>query len=76
MKIPFRNRVFRLVDRPTKKERERLGVSSKFSLGVRPTGEFRPPKAGEWYLSGAIPEGYRTMGGLLTSFYICKLVKI
>lgn len=23
------------------------------------TGEYRPPRAGEWYVSGAIPEGYR-----------------
>jgi hypothetical protein len=40
------------------------------------TGEFRPPKKGEWYLSGAIPEGYRAPNDLTTSFHILKLVRI
>lgn len=25
---------------------------------MQKTGEFRPPRSGEWYLSGAIPEAY------------------
>lgn len=32
---------------------------SAFSTFYRKTGEFRPPKKGEHYLSGAIPEVYK-----------------
>lgn len=28
------------------------------------TGEKRPVKAGEWYLSGAIPEAYQAFGNI------------
>lgn len=42
----------------------------------RITGEFRPPKKGEWYLSGAIPECYRAPNDLTQSHYIVKIVRI
>ena len=38
------------------------------------TGEFRCPHAGEWYLSGAIVEGYKTFKNLNTKFWIAKKV--
>jgi hypothetical protein len=38
------------------------------------TGEFREPKKGEWYLSGAIAEAYRARNDLSMKFNICKLV--
>jgi hypothetical protein len=37
------------------------------------TGEFRPPKAGEWFLSGAVVEGYRTVVDLDAPYHIAKL---
>jgi hypothetical protein len=40
------------------------------------TGKFLEPKKGEWYLSGAIPEGYRAKNDLLSAFYICRLVRV
>jgi hypothetical protein len=40
------------------------------------TGEFRAPRKGEWYLSGAIPEGYRAPNDLATDFHILKLVRV
>lgn len=40
------------------------------------TGEFRPPKKGEWYLSGAIPTAYLASNDLTTSFNILKIVKV
>lgn len=53
------------------------------SVGVAPsgfgavrTGEFRPPKKGEWYLSGAAPVGYRAPNDLHTAYYIVELVKV
>lgn len=40
------------------------------------TGEKRPPKKGEWYLSGAIPECYRAPNDLSTPFHIIQLVRV
>jgi hypothetical protein len=40
----------------------------------RMTGEFRPPKAGEWYISGAIPEAYKALMDFTSSFQIAKEV--
>jgi len=38
------------------------------------TGEMRPPKAGEWFLSGADVETYYTKVDLDTPYYIARLV--
>lgn len=41
------------------------------------TGEFRIPKKGEWYLSGAIPEAYRApTDEMRTPYYILRLVRV
>lgn len=40
------------------------------------TGEMRPPRKGEWYLSGAIVEAYRAPNDLSTPYHIAKLVKV
>jgi hypothetical protein len=37
------------------------------------TGVVRPPRKGEWYLSGAIIEAYRAPNDLSTAFQIAKL---
>ena len=34
------------------------------------TGEYRTPKRGEYYLSGATPEAWRAPNDLSTEFYI------
>lgn len=34
------------------------GKATNGSRYVRTTGEFRPPRKGEWFVSGAIVEGY------------------
>ena len=39
------------------------------------TGETRPPKRGEWYLSGALIEAYKAVNDLSTDFAIAKLVR-
>ena len=44
----------------------------KPKLFVR-TGEFREPKAGEFFLSGAIPEAYKAPNDLSTSYNIMQL---
>lgn len=59
------------------------GATNLFSLGwstdrlkAVATGEKRCPKAGEWYLSGAIVEAYRARADLSTPYHIAKLVKV
>ena len=38
------------------------------------TGEKRPPKAGEWYLSGAKIEAYRAPNDFTSEYHIARLV--
>jgi len=40
------------------------------------TGEKRCPKAGEWFLSGAIVGAFYTSRDLTTPYYIARLVKV
>jgi len=40
------------------------------------TGEFRPPKKFEWYLSGAIPEAYQALDDLDQSYHILRIMKM
>jgi hypothetical protein len=40
------------------------------------TGEFRPPKEGEWYLSGSIVQAYKTDCDLRESYHIAKIVTV
>lgn len=39
------------------------------------TGEFRPPRGGEYFLSGAIPQVYEALAELTTSYYIMRPVE-
>jgi hypothetical protein len=38
------------------------------------TGEFRPPRQGEWYLSGAIIEAYLAPAGLSSAYWIARRI--
>jgi hypothetical protein len=38
------------------------------------SGEMRPPRAGEWYLSGAVIEAYQAKGDMNTPYPIARLV--
>jgi len=52
------------------------GMLGKIQLrGVR-TGEYRAPKAGEWYLSGAEPEAWKARNDLTSPYYILRLVRV
>ena len=43
-------------------------------IRVQYAGKKRCPKKGEWYISGAIPEGYKASNDLRTPFHIGTLV--
>jgi len=52
------------------------GVHAGVQVRAIYTGEKRPPRKGEWYLSGAIPEAYRAPNDLTTPFHIATLVRV
>lgn len=43
---------------------------------IRYTGEYRVPKIGEWFISGAIPEGYLVHTTLSCKEHIGELVEV
>lgn len=40
------------------------------------TGEKRPPKAGEWYLSGSVITAYKAKGDISYPYHIAKEVEL
>lgn len=65
---------YRVVDRPGLVELLAIGATRRDVVAVA-TGEFRPPRAFEWYLSGAIVEAYKAPNDLSTPFHIAHLVR-
>lgn len=53
-----------------------LPVMSHNLFYVVPTGELRTPYTGEWFVSGAVIEGYRAAGDLHVKHRIAKLVRV
>ena len=49
---------------------------SQQQLRAVATGERRPPKKGEWYLSGAVVEAYHVPNDLATPFSIARIVQV
>jgi len=70
----MRKNHYPLADCPTMEERP-ARVTQR-NLRCEATGEFRAPKKGEWYLSGAIVEGYRAPADLNTPYHIAKLIVV
>ena len=46
---------------------------ARHNLRARYSGEFRPPRAGEWYLSGATIGAFRALNNLSTPFHIARI---
>ena len=71
-------RTYPLVDAPTAAECELLNVSPRNAAAIVAisSGEKRPPRAGEWYLSGAIVEAYRAPNDLAAAYHIARLVVV
>lgn len=62
---------YRVVDRIP-----RVIPEDQFRYAAVLTGERRPPRKGEWYVSGAIPEAYRMPGeGSTIEHRIARIVK-
>ena len=43
---------------------------------VQTTGKLRAPVAGEWYVSGALPQGHRATHTLKWAYPIAQLVRV
>lgn len=54
---------------------ERAGVNAQGAFRFVCTGEFRCPRPGEWYLSGAIPCAYLAKNGSSIQFWILRPVR-
>lgn len=53
---------------------ERAGVNASGLFVFVRTGEFRQPRPGEWYLSGAIPCAYFAKNGSIIAFHIMRAI--
>lgn len=75
-----RDEFYPVVDRLSYEERKHFGLEDVFmpikAMRAVWTGEKRPPRAGEWYLSGSIVEAYKAPNDLTTPFHIARLVKV
>ena len=71
-------RTFPLGDTPTADETGGAAFRERYKGTFRAvsTGEKRPPRKGEWYLSGAIVTAYRAPNDLSTTFHIARLVRV
>ena len=58
-------------------EEEKLPMFQRHDIKAIKINEFRAPKSGEWYISGAIPEAYRayTDYNEESKYQIAKLVR-
>ena len=52
----------------------RLTNEERRDLRAVATGEFRAPRRGEWFLSGAIIEAYEAKNDLTTPYHIARIV--
>lgn len=52
------------------------GHYGEHDLRGQAIGEFRPPRKGEWYISGAIPAVYRASNDLNTDYHIAHIVRV
>lgn len=53
-----------------------IPVKLRKDIRCQSTGEFREPKKGEWFISGAIPEAYQAPNDLSTKYWIGTLVRV
>ena len=83
----LQGKYFPLADEPSPADLSSLNVEDR--VGVRAvatggegqvravaTGEFRPPRKGEWFLSGSYIEAYRAENDLPTAYHIARLALV
>lgn len=71
----MKRRMFFLADQNLPEElKEELLKRPEDRVYAVATGEVRPPKKGEWFLSGAVIEAYRAIEDLSQEYHIARLV--
>lgn len=68
-------RFYPLCDPLSLEEADRFQGFPRQNIKAVKTGEFRPVKEGEWFLSGAIPEAYKATADMWYKQHILVLVK-
>ena len=79
------NGCYQVMDAVTPEEQKTFGLKFRHGLpsigsgvagiGAQQTGEFRPVRKGEWYLSGSVVEAYRAPNDLRQPYHIARLVR-
>lgn len=80
-------RLYRLADFVKRVKLEEMGfdltgkpladvIAMQRDLRAVMTGEFRAPKKGEWYISGAIPEAYLAPNDLASEYHIARVIRV
>ena len=64
---------FPLADEPNSEDLAALNVADRVGVRAIATGEFRPPRKGEWFLSGSYIEAYRAENDLPAEYHIAQL---
>ena len=68
-------KLYRLIDYHPERKWATSGIVHGNVMAVN-SREFRCPKKGEWYLSGAIPGAYKAPNDLSQEYWIATLVKV
>lgn len=69
-------KTYRLKDYISKDELKAIGATDRNKVKAVYSGQFRPPRKGEWFLSGAVVEAYKAELNLTASYHIARLVKV
>ncbi len=65
-----------LADEPSPEELAALNVEDRIGVRAVATGEHRPPRQGEWFLSGSYIKPFRAESDLPTAYNIAKLAYV
>lgn len=69
----LQGKYFPLADEPSPEDLAALNVDDRVGVRAVATGEFRPPRKGEWFLSGSYIEAYRAENDLSVQYHIARL---
>ena len=72
----LQGKYFPLADEPSPADLSSLNVEDRVGVRAVATGEFRPPRKGEWFLSGSYIEAYRAENDLPTAYHIARLALV
>tara|TARA_R110002096_G_scaffold66682_2_gene162220 strand:- start:34938 stop:35174 length:237 start_codon:yes stop_codon:yes gene_type:complete len=69
-------KIYRMADRISQKELYEIGATDRSKVKAVYSGQFRPPRKGEWFMSGSIVEAYKAKSDMTVSYHIARLVKV